>query len=95
NLPTEYSLDQNYPNPFNPTTTVRFALPEASNVTLKIYNILGQEVYTLARGNLEAGFHTFQWNATDQYGSRVASGIYIYRLQAGHFVQTKKMLLVK
>ncbi|MCB0302377.1 MAG: T9SS type A sorting domain-containing protein [Calditrichaeota bacterium] len=95
NLPMEYALDQNYPNPFNPTTTVRFALPEASNVTLSIYNILGQEVYNLVRGNLEAGFHTFQWNATDQYGARVTSGIYIYRLQAGNFVQTRKMLLVK
>jgi hypothetical protein len=95
NLPTEYTLEQNYPNPFNPTTTVRFALPEAASVTLKIYNILGQEVYTLARGNLEAGFHTFQWDATNQYGSRVASGIYIYRLQAGRFVQTRKMLLIK
>lgn len=95
NVPTAYALDQNYPNPFNPTTSIQFALPQSDNVKLKIYNIRGQLVRNLANANYEAGYHTLQWDATDDRGVKVASGIYIYRLQAGKYVQNKKMLLVK
>lgn len=95
NLPTTYELSQNYPNPFNPTTTIKFALPEAGRVSLKIYNIRGQLVKTLASGYYEAGYHQVQWNATSEFGDKVASGFYFYSIQAGNFHQVKKMLLVK
>jgi cytoskeletal protein CcmA (bactofilin family) len=95
NLPVEYELSQNYPNPFNPATTIRFALPEASPITLKIYNIHGQLVRTLTNAYHEAGYHQVQWDATNDNGVRVASGYYFYRLQSGDFQQVKKMLLVK
>lgn len=89
-LPTEFSLSQNYPNPFNPTTEISFALPKASNARLDIYNIMGQKVATLVNRHLEAGFHTAVWD-----GTRVASGVYLYRLEAGDFLGTKKMILLK
>ncbi len=89
-LPTEFSLSQNYPNPFNPTTEISFALPQASNVRLDIYNIVGQKVAALVNRHLEAGFHTAVWD-----GTRAASGIYLYRLEADNFVDTKKMILLK
>jgi Secretion system C-terminal sorting domain len=89
-VPSQYVLYQNYPNPFNPTTTIKFNLPQAGEVNLTVYNVLGQKVMTLANGMLEAGFHSVEFNA-----SNLASGTYIYRLQALNFVQTKKMILVK
>ncbi|HWR82282.1 MAG TPA: T9SS type A sorting domain-containing protein [Candidatus Deferrimicrobium sp.] len=89
-LPTEYSLSQNYPNPFNPTTDITFALPQASFVKLEIFNVLGQKVTTLVEGTREAGRHTVEWNA-----SNVGSGVYLYRLAAGDFVETRKMMLLK
>jgi hypothetical protein len=89
-IPQEFSLLQNYPNPFNPSTTIQYDLPIKAYVTLKIYNSLGQEVATLVDGDLNAGIHTTQWN-----GSGAASGLYFYRLQAGDFVDTKKLLLLK
>jgi chitinase len=88
--PESFSLDQNYPNPFNPTTVISFSLPEANEVTLKIYNLLGEEVATLISGVLSAGNHQVRWDA----GS-LASGIYVYRLQAGNQVLIKKMNFVK
>jgi hypothetical protein len=90
--PTEFSLDQNYPNPFNPSTSISFALPEASNVTLRVYNMLGQVVATLLDGGVEAGIHSVPWTP-----SGLSSGIYIYRLQAkdAGFTQTKTMMLTK
>ncbi len=88
--PDKYSLNQNYPNPFNPTTTIQFSLPKAGEVTLKIYNLLGEEVKTLVEEYREAGKHSVQFNA-----SQLASGIYLYRLQAGSFVETKKMILLR
>jgi len=90
NKPTTLLLGQNYPNPFNPTTNIAFTLPEAARVTLKVYNSLGQEVTTLVDGNMDAGTHSVVWD-----GSRLASGVYFYRMQAGNQVFMKKMLLVK
>lgn len=89
-LPEVFSLSQNYPNPFNPSTSIRFQLPIASEVTLKVYDVLGREVSTLVSGATPAGSHTVRWDA-----SGLASGVYLYRLQAGTFVETKNLLLVK
>jgi photosystem II stability/assembly factor-like uncharacterized protein len=94
-LPKEYQLAQNHPNPFNPETEIVFGLPKASLVTLKIYNILGQEVTTLVEKNMPAGEYRIVWNGTDRSGRAVSSGVYFYRMQAGDFVQTKRMLLIK
>jgi hypothetical protein len=94
-LPETYSLAQNYPNPFNPTTTISYRLPEAQQVTLEIYNINGQKVTTLVDGSQTAGEHSVEWNATDESGAPVSSGVYFYRLTAGEFSESKKMSLVK
>ena len=90
NLPTSFELAQNYPNPFNPTTKIEFALPQSSRVSLTVFNILGQTVDVLLDRDLPAGYHEVDWNA-----GRYASGVYFYRLQAGNFVETRKMLLLK
>ncbi len=92
---TSYELAQNYPNPFNPSTTIRFALPEAAEVSLKIYDIAGQLVQTLVGGVIEAGRHQVVWDGTNQHGVLVASGIYFYQLRAGAFKQVRKMSLVR
>lgn len=94
-IPDEFALGSNYPNPFNPTTTLRFDLPEASRITLKIYNILGQEVRTLISGEKPAGMYEILWDGKDALGRAVSSGAYLYRIQAGKFTKTRKMLLVK
>jgi len=88
--PTNYALDQNYPNPFNPTTTISFFIPKTSRVTLEIYNSLGEKVSTLVSKTLPASTYQYEWDSEG-----LASGIYFYRLQAGDFVQTKEMLLLK
>lgn len=98
--PKEYVLQQNYPNPFgrlpfNPTTQIRYELPKAGHVTLAIYNALGQEVRRLVDREQPAGYHLVVWNGRDQHGKLVPSGIYHYRLHAGDFVATKKMLMAK
>jgi hypothetical protein len=95
NLPNAYSLHQNYPNPFNPTTEISFSLPQTSKVELTVYNVLGRKVNTLVNSELEAGVHTITWDGTDYDGEKVASTMYFYRLQAGSFTETKKMLLLK
>lgn len=89
-IPKKFELMQNYPNPFNPTTIIKYALPKEAHVTLKIYNVLGQEVVTLVNKNVDAGYHEVNFNA-----SQLSSGIYIYRIEAGNFVATKKMMLLK
>ncbi len=89
-LPARYSLGQNYPNPFNPTTTIQYALPHRSQVTLTVYNNLGQQVASLVNGDIGAGYHAVQFD-----GRNLASGVYFYRLQAGSFANTKKLLLVR
>lgn len=85
----------NYPNPFNPITQIRFSIPENNFVSLKVYNSVGQLVRTLVNENLNKGFHNYEWNATDDNGNKLSSGIYLYRLQAGELVQTHKMILMK
>ena len=85
-----YSLSQNYPNPFNPSTTMEFALPKKSNVNLSIYNILGEEVRNLVHEELSAGYHKVNFNSTG-----LPSGIYLYKLTADDFAETKKMILLK
>ncbi len=94
-LPTAFALHQNYPNPFNPVTQISFSLPSAGDVRLVVYNIMGQHVTTLVDGRVEVGHHTVAWDATNAPGERVASGVYLYRLESTDFVQTKKMLLLK
>ncbi|MGH7449725.1 MAG: Ig-like domain-containing protein, partial [bacterium] len=93
--PQSFELNQNYPNPFNPSTNIRFELPKAALVTLSVYNSLGQEVRRLVNGQKPAGYHIIVWNGRDQQGKSVPSGIYHYRIQAGDFVATKKMVLAK
>lgn len=91
---TEYGMS-NYPNPFNPVTTVFYSMPEAGDVRLDVYNIVGQHVRTLVDGHCEAGRHSVTWDGRDGSGTKVASGIYLYRIQIGDFRETKKMMLIK
>jgi hypothetical protein len=89
-LPATFFLSQNYPNPFNPSTIISYELPRVSNVTLRIFNALGQEVALLVNGQKEAGNYQTTWNA-----SNIPSGVYFYRLQAGGYVETKKMVFLR
>ena len=90
NTPSTFALYQNYPNPFNPTTTIKYQIADAVNVALKVYDMLGREVATLVNGTIESGSHEAIWDAQN-----LPSGVYVYRLNAGNFVEMKKMLLVK
>jgi len=94
-LPRRFQLYQNYPNPFNSTTTIKFDLPLAGEVTLEIYNILGQKVTTLINDDLPAGTHQIRWHGTNSAGESVASGIYLYRLKTADNLSTRKLLLLK
>ncbi|KAA0247936.1 MAG: T9SS type A sorting domain-containing protein [Ignavibacteriota bacterium] len=105
-LPASFELYQNYPNPFNPSTKIRFSIPsvtlsevEGSLVTLKIYDVLGNLVATLVNENKPAGKYEFEFNSNSHSGlsgiRELSSGIYFYRLQAGSFVETKKMILIR
>ena len=89
-LPTHFSLDQNYPNPFNPATSISFSLPSKSFVSLKVFDALGREVSILLADELPAGTYERQWNA-----AALPSGVYFYRLQAGSFTETKKLLFLR
>jgi len=88
--PDQFSLQQNYPNPFNPVTTIQFSILQRNNVTLKVYDVLGNEVATLVNEERDRGVYSVDFDA-----SRLASGLYLYRIQAGSFVETKKMILIK
>ena len=94
-VPTEFALGDNYPNPFNPTTTIQFALPEETSVTLEVYDTMGRRVATLMNAQLAAGRYESNWNGLSDSGASVASGVYLYRLTAGAFSETKTMLLMK
>ncbi|MDE2888000.1 MAG: T9SS type A sorting domain-containing protein [Gemmatimonadota bacterium] len=94
-LPDRFGLEQNMPNPFNPSTAIGYQLPEAAMVRLVIYNLLGQEVRVLVNERRNAGTFTATWDGTDALGRRVASGVYLYRIQTGSFSATRRMLLLK
>lgn len=101
-LPEEFQLHANYPNPFNPHTQIRFDLPEAAEVTLKVFNLLGEDIRTLVRAHTAAGFHTVAWDGTNQAGGPVPSGIYLYRLEVtsaitgeARLTRTRKMTLLR
>jgi hypothetical protein len=90
-----YKLINNYPNPFNPVTTLRYDLPENVHVNITIYDMLGRQIKNLINQTQDVGYRSVRWNATDDYGKPVSAGIYLYQIQAGEFVQTKKMVLLK
>lgn len=91
----QFKLLGNYPNPFNPSTVITYQIPASREVTLKIYNLLGQEIRTLVQGKPRAGIHQVVWDGRNDAGSPVSAGIYLYRLQSGTYQSTKKMTLVK
>ena len=94
-IPSVFALHQNYPNPFNPVTEIQFDVPKESQVTLTIYNIMGQEVTTLTNSTLKAGFHSVRWDGTNGLGEQVGTGLYFYRLSSPSFTSTKKMIMMK
>jgi hypothetical protein len=94
-VPNQFHLYQNYPNPFNPVTTLCYDLPEDAMVNITIYDMMGRVVNTLINGSQTSGYKTIQWDATNDRNEPVSAGIYLYTIQAGEFVQTKKMVLLK
>ena len=95
NIPSTFTLHQNYPNPFNPITTVRYELPEDSFTNITVYDMLGNVVANLVNTNQSPGYKSIQWNATNNQGEPVSAGVYIYKIQAGDYVDTKKMIVLK
>jgi len=94
-IPSGFVLYQNYPNPFNPTTTIKYGLPEKRNVEVIIYNILGQKIKMWSLSDQSAGYHELLWNSTNDNNQIVSSGVYIYQIRAGNYINQKKMLLIK
>ena len=94
-IPTVYELHQNYPNPFNPVTKILYSLPEAANVKITVYNVLGRKVMTLCNDHQAAGTHKLFWNGKSSDGIDVSSGLYFYRIEANDFVDVKKMVLLR
>ena len=94
-LPSGYGLEQNYPNPFNPSTSIEFSLPSKSHVKLEVYNLLGRKIASIADRFFESGTHTVNWDGKNFSGEQAASGIYFYRMEAGQFDLTRKMILLK
>lgn len=94
-IPEQFLLSQNYPNPFNPETTIKYQLPKLCDVKLKIFNMLGQQVIKLVDTKQPAGYYSIKWDSRDNFGGNVASGVYFYRLEAGDFVKTKKLVLLQ
>ena len=95
NLPAEYSLGEAYPNPFNPATTISYEIPNDEFVSIDIYNLMGRHIKSLVNMNQNPGYKTIEWNATNNSNQPVSAGMYIYTIQAGEFLATKKMLLLK
>ena len=89
-MPATFALEQNYPNPFNPTTNITFALPKPENVKIEVFNTLGQRVETLVNKKMQAGYYNVDFNATN-----LASGVYMYKIDAGKFQDVKKMILLR
>ena len=94
-IPDEFALGQNYPNPFNPTTSISYQLPVSGTVRLQVFNLNGELVTTLVNGEMSAGYHTVEWNGLTSTGRSIASGVYLYRIQANEFVQVRKMIMMK
>ena len=94
-LPEFFDLSQNYPNPFNPTTVINYAIPRTTEVTIVIYDLLGREVIRWEGNKIEAGYHSIRWDGRNQRGVQVSSGVYIYRIIAGDFIRSKKMVLLR
>jgi parallel beta-helix repeat protein len=94
-IPQSFALYQNFPNPFNPLTTIKYEIPERLAVTILVYNILGKVIKQLENSVLEAGFHDIKWDGTDEHGNKVSAGVYMYRIQAGSYAQTRKMIILK
>ncbi len=94
-LPSEYVLQRNFPNPFNPTTVIRYEIPEQSRVVMTILDILGRRIATLDNSIQDAGYKSVVWDGSNELGKQVASGVYLYRIEAGEFTQTRKMILMR
>ena len=94
-VPDKFNLSQNFPNPFNPVTSIQFQVPQASEVSIIIYDMLGQQVKALFADQVQAGQYTVEWDGTNNAGLKMSSGSYIYRMTAGEFVETKEMILLK
>jgi hypothetical protein len=95
NIVSNFNLSQNYPNPFNPTTTIKYSIPKLNFVTIKIYDLLGCEVATLVNEEKPAGTYEIEFNGHSDEGQNLTSGVYFYKLRAGKYVETKKMVLLK
>ena len=95
NIPNHYALHNAYPNPFNPLTTINYDLPKDSFVRIGIYDLMGRQIKTLVNENMMAGYRSINWNATNNLSQPVSAGLYIYTIQAGEFMKTKKMVLIK
>jgi hypothetical protein len=89
-IPVRFVVEQNYPNPFNPSTTIRYGLPRRAQVSLSVFNTLGQRVVQLVNGDIDAGYHEIRFD-----GNNLASGVYFYRMTAGSYAETRKLLLLK
>ena len=94
-IPLTFELKQNYPNPFNPSTIISYQIPQSEMVTLEVYNALGQKVRTLVNENHEAGSYEIVWDAKNSSGNSLSSGVYLYRITAGNFIKTMKMILLR
>jgi|GEM_PF-5923929 len=94
-LPKNFALQQNYPNPFNSSTTITFSCAKESFVSIKAYNVLGQEVATLVSGRMKPGLHSIIWNSRDREGNLLPSGVYLYRMKADRYLETRKLLILR
>ena len=94
-LPNNFLIHQNFPNPFNPITTIRYELPEDSFVDVTVYDMIGNVVRNLINTNQSSGYKSIKWDATNNQGEPVSAGVYLYTIQTGDFVDTKKMILLK
>ena len=94
-MPSEIALHQNYPNPFNPVTAIQYDLPEATNIQIVVYDLLGRQVAMLKNGIEEPGYKQVIWDATNNQNQPVGAGVYFYRIKSTEFVKTRKMLLLK
>ncbi len=94
-LPEGFTLSQNYPNPFNPETVISYGLSEANHVKISIYNVIGQNVRTLVDELKPAGSYSVKWDGKNEAGNQVTNGVYFYRMEAGNFSSTRKLMLMK